>query len=270
MAKSKTSGVIRVGIGGWTFEPWRGGTFFPEKHPKTRELEYASRKVTSIEINGTYYSTQKPATFRKWHDETPDDFVFSVKANRFTTNRRVLAEAKPSVDMFLKSGLGELKTKLGPILWQFAPTKKFEAEDFENFLNLLPKTLDGLKLRHALEVRHESFAVPEFVTLARRHGAAIVYAHHDTYPEIADITSDFVYARLQQTAAKVETGYTTAEIRKWAARAEEWSRGKVTKDLPVKGKASKPAPTDVFLYVISGAKERNPAAAMALLKELRK
>jgi uncharacterized protein YecE (DUF72 family) len=269
MAKKASSGEIRVGIGGWTFEPWRGGTFFPEKHPKARELEYASRKVTTIEINGTYYSTQKPTTFRKWHGETPDDFVFAVKANRFTTNRKVLAEAKPSIDMFLKSGLSELKHKLGPILWQFAPTKKFDAADFEGFLDLLPKTLDGLKLRHALEVRHESFAAPEFVALARKHGAAIVYAHHETYPEIADITADFVYARLQQTAAKVETGYTSAELKKWAARAKEWSHGKQPKDLPVVGTPPKPAATDVYLYFIAGAKERNPAAAQALAKELK-
>lgn len=270
MAKTKQSGEIRVGIGGWTFEPWRGGAFFPKSHPKTRELEYASRKVTTIEINGTYYSTQKPTTFRKWHDETPDDFVFSVKANRFTTNRKMLSEAKPSIDMFLKSGLSELKKKLGPILWQFAPTKKFDSQDFENFLALLPKTLDGLDLRHALEVRHESFAVPEFVNLARKHGAAIVYAHHATYPEIGDVTADFVYARLQQTAAKVETGYTTAEIRKWTAIARDWSEGKVPKGLPIVGKPAKAAPADAFVYFISGAKERNPAAAMMMLKELKK
>jgi len=269
MAKKAVSGEIRVGIGGWTFEPWRGGTFFPEKHPKSRELEFASRKVTTIEINGTYYSTQKPTTFRKWHDETPDDFVFAVKANRFTTNRKVLADAKPSIDMFLKSGLSELRQKLGPILWQFAPTKKFDAADFEGFLALLPRTLDGITLRHALEVRHESFAVPEFVAVARKHGAAIVYAHHATYPEIADITADFVYARLQQTAAKVETGYTTAEIKKWAAIAQGWADGKVDKNLPTVGKPAKPAPTDAFVYFISGAKERNPAAAIALLKALK-
>ena len=268
MAKSKTSGKIRVGIGGWTFEPWRGGMFFPVKHPKTRELEFASRAVTTIEINGTYYSTQKPTTFRKWHDETPDDFVFAVKANRFTTNRRVLAEAKQSVDMFVNSGLSELKKKLGPILWQFAPTKKFDAADFEAFLALLPKSIDGIKLRHALEVRHESFAVPEFVTLARKHGAAIVYAHHETYPEMADVTADFVYARLQQAAAKVETGYTAAAIKKWAERAQDWAQGKAPSDLPIIGKPAKLQKTDVFLYFISGAKERNPAAAMTLLKQL--
>jgi uncharacterized protein YecE (DUF72 family) len=170
--------------------------------------------------------------------------------------------------MFINSGLAELKNKLGPILWQFAPTKKFDALDFEAFLALLPKSVGGVKLRHALEVRHETFAVPEFVTLARKYGAAIVYAHHETYPEIADVTADFVYARLQQAATKVETGYTAAALKKWAAAAQAWSTGKTPKDLPMIGKASKPAPADVFLYFISGAKERNPAAAMALIELL--
>jgi uncharacterized protein YecE (DUF72 family) len=267
---AKTAGEIRVGIGGWTYEPWRDGVFYPKKHPKTRELEYASRAVTTIEINGTYYSTQKPTSFRKWADETPDDFVFAVKAHRLATNRRVLAEAGPSIERFLTSGLSEMKSKLGPVLWQFANHKKFEPEDFEAFLALLPKTLDGNTLRHAVEVRHESFVVPEFVTLARKYGAAIVYAHHETYPEMADVTADFVYARLQQSAAKVATGYTGAALKTWAAHARDWAQGKAPKDLPTAGKTAKPAKTDVFLYFISAAKERNPAAAQALLAELHK
>jgi uncharacterized protein YecE (DUF72 family) len=270
MARDKTSGEIRVGIGGWTYEPWRGGAFYPKGHAQARELHYASRAVTTIEINGTYYSTQKPASFRKWADETPDNFVFSVKAHRLTTNRRVLAEAGPSIEHFVTSGLSEMKSKLGPILWQFAPHKKFEAEDFEAFLALLPKTLDGLKLRHAVEVRHESFAAPEFAALARKYNAAIVYAHHETYPEMADVTADFVYGRLQQAAAKVETGYTTAAIKAWAVRARSWAEGVPPPDLPAAGKPAKPARTDVFLYFISGAKERNPAAAQSLIKDLRK
>lgn len=267
---SKTPGEIRVGIGGWTYEPWRGGTFYPKGHAQARELHYASRAVTTIEINGTFYSTQKPSSFRKWAEETPDDFVFSVKAHRLATNRKVLAEAGPSIEKFLGSGLSEMKSKLGPVLWQFAGHKKFEPEDFEAFLALLPKTLDGLKLRHAVEVRHESFAAPDFVALARKYGVAIVYAHHESYPEMADVTADFVYGRLQQAAAKVETGYTTAAIRNWAARAREWSQGKAPKDLPVAGKPAKAAPADVFLYFIAAAKERNPAAAQALLAQLKK
>lgn len=270
MAKTAKTGEIRVGIGGWTYEPWRGGAFYPKKHPQARELEYASRAVTTIEINGTFYSTQKPSSFRKWADETPDGFVFAVKAHRLATNRRVLAEAGPSIERFLTSGLSEMKSKLGPILWQFANHKKFEPEDFEAFLALLPKTLDGLTLRHAIEVRHESFVAPEFIALARKYGAAIVYAHHDSYPEMADVTADFVYGRLQQAAAKVETGYTGAALKAWAARAREWAQGKAPKDLPVAGKPAKTAAADVFLYFIAAAKERNPAAAQALLAQLKK
>ena len=268
MAKAATSGEIRAGIGGWTFEPWRG-VFYPKGHAQARELQFASRALTSIEINGTFYSTQKPTSFRKWADDTPDDFVFAVKAHRLATNRKVLAEAGPSIERFLTSGLSELKAKLGPILWQFAPYKKFEPQDFEAFLALLPKTLDGLKLRHAVEVRHESFVAPQFVALARKYGAAIVYAHHEKYPAIADVTADFVYARLQQCVAKVETGYTPAAIRKWADCARSWAEGKTPPGLPAAGKAAKPAKTDVFVYFIAGAKERAPAAAMALLKELK-
>jgi len=270
MAKAKTCGEIRVGVGGWTYEPWRGGAFYPKGLAKTRELEFASRALTTIEINGTFYSTQKPSSFKKWFDETPDDFVFSLKAHRLATNRRVLAEAGDSIARFVSSGISELKHKLGPILWQFAHHKKYEPEDFEAFLALLPKSVDGLKLRHAVEPRHESFAVPEFAELARKYSAAIVYAHHETYPAIADVTANFVYARLQQSLPKVETGYTSAAIKTWAAAAKSWSEGKTPKDLPALAKAPKPAKTDVFVYFIAGAKERNPAAAMAMMKELKR
>jgi uncharacterized protein YecE (DUF72 family) len=267
---NRTAGDIRVGIGGWTYEPWRGGMFYPTGLAQSRELEFASRAVTSIEINGTFYGSQKPASFIKWAEETPDDFVFSLKAPRFAVNRRVLAEAGPSIEKFFGSGVHHLKQKLGPILWQFAPHKKYEPDDFAAFLDLLPKTVEGLKLRHAIEVRHESFLVPEFIALLRKHNAAIVYAHHDEYAETADVTADFVYARLQSSAAKVETGYTTADLKKWAARARDWAEGTSPKGLPVIAKPAKPAKTDVFLYFISGAKERNPAAAQALIRELRK
>jgi len=257
--------MIRVGIGGWTFEPWRG-SFFPDDLPKTRELEYASRKLTSIEINGTYYSTQKPATFRRWSEETPDDFVFSLKAIRFATNRRVLAEGGQSVERFLGSGLTELKAKLGPILWQFAPTKRFEEEDFGAFLSLLPHEQDGVRLRHVVEVRHESFLVPAFVALARQHRVGIVFAHSDKYPGIADVTADFTYARLQSTQEGVATGYTPKEIAGWAGCAKAWEKGEVPQGLPrIDERAPPKGKRDVFIYMISGAKVRAPAAAMALI-----
>lgn len=261
--------MIRVGVGGWTFEPWRG-TFFPKELPKTRELEHASRKLSSIEVNGTYYSTQSPKSFKRWAEETPDDFVFSLKAIRFATNRRVLAEAGESIGRFLGSGLTELKQKLGPILWQFAPTKKFDEEDFGAFLSLLPKTLDGLALRHAVEVRHESFLVPAFIALARTHSVAIVFADSDKYPAIADVTADFVYARLQGTREEVPTGYTEDEIKAWASGARAWEKGEVPKGLPSIGNAlPSRGKRDVFIYMISGAKVRAPAAAMALIEALR-
>jgi uncharacterized protein YecE (DUF72 family) len=260
--------MIRVGVGGWTFEPWRGN-FFPKGLAKARELEYASGKLSSIEINGTYYSSQKPASFRRWADETPDDFVFALKAIRFATNRRVLAEAGTSIERFIGSGLAELKDKLGPILWQFAPTKRFDEEDFAAFLALLPRELDGRVLRHAVEVRHESFLVPSFIALARQHRVAIVFAHSEKYPAIADVTADFVYARLQGTREEVATGYTPEDIETWGAHARAWEKGEAPKGLPRIGDGSAPkGKRDVFVYMISGAKARAPAAAMALIAAL--
>ena len=177
---------IRVGVGGWTYEPWRDN-FYPAGWPKTRELEYASRRLSAIEINATYHGTQRRTSFAKWRDETPDDFVFSVKASRYATNRRVLAEAGDSIARFVDSGIAELGPKLGPIVWQFATTKHFEADDFEAFLALLPKEVEGVALRHVLDVRHASFMCPEYLALARRHGAATVFTDSDDYPSFADL-----------------------------------------------------------------------------------
>ena len=191
-------GNIRIGVGGWTYEPWRK-TFYPEDLTQKRELEFASRKLTSIEINGTYYGSQKPASFAKWHDETPDDFIFAVKGPRFTTNRRVLSEAAESIERFFSSGVMQLRDKLGPINWQFMQTKKFDPEDFEGFLKLLPKSVEGRAIRHAVEVRHDSFRTPDFVALAREHEVAIVTAGDADYPQIADPTAAFVYARIMGT-----------------------------------------------------------------------
>ena len=264
-----TAGTIRTGIGGWTFEPWRG-TFYPDTLKQKDELNFASRQLKVIEVNGTYYSTQKPESFRRWAAETPDDFVFSVKASRFTTNRRVLAEAGESIERFIGSGLGELKHKLGPVLWQFAPTKKFEPEDFGTFLELLPKTLDGKPLRHAIEVRHESFIVPAFAALARQYSVAIVFADSEKYPMIGDVTGDFVYARLQNAKEDIATGYSAPAIKKWAERASVWAEGGDAKDLAHAAKSAAPKKQrDVFVYMINGAKVRAPAAARALLAKLK-
>jgi uncharacterized protein YecE (DUF72 family) len=263
------SHAIRVGIGGWTFEPWRNN-FYPKGLPHSQELAYASRQLTAIEVNGTYYSTFKPPTFAKWREETPDGFVFSLKANRFATNRRVLAEAGPSVERFIGSGLEELGPKLGPIVWQFMPTKIFDPFDFEAFLKLLPPEVGGCKLRHVLDVRHESFMVPEYLALARRYNCATVFTDSDDYPSFADITGDFVYARLMRTDARLKEGCTPAQLDGCAACAHVWRQGGEpvgvprVQDAPVRT----PGPRDVFMYFISGAKEKAPAAAMAVIRRL--
>lgn len=261
--------MIRVGIGGWTYEPWRG-VFYPKGLAQAKELTHASRAVTAIEINGTFYGSQKPASFRKWHDETPDDFVFSLKAPRFAVNRRVLAEAGESITRFFSSGVSELKGKLGPILWQFAATKQFDAADFGAFLALLPPEVDGIKLRHALEPRHASFATPEFVALARKANAAIVFADSVKYPAIADPSADFIYARLQDAQAEIETGYSPKALDQWAKHAMTWAEGGAPDAFPLVAPAAKARKRDVFVFFINGAKERAPAAAQALLQRLGK
>lgn len=265
---SKSQGTIHIGIGGWTFEPWRG-TFYPDKLPQKRELEYAASKLTSIEINGTYYGSQKPESFARWYDETPDGFIFALKGSRFTTNRRVLAEAGESIERFMSSGVLELKDKLGPISWQFMPTKKFDPADFEAFLKLLPKSVEGHKIRHAVEVRHESFRVPEFVDMAREHGVAIVMAGDSEFPQIADVTAPFVYARIMGTEEKEKLGYSKKALDIWAACTKDWAVGKLPAGLDAVTKQKADGkPRDVFLYVISGHKVHNPAAAMALIERV--
>jgi uncharacterized protein YecE (DUF72 family) len=267
-AKAAKTTNIRIGIGGWTYAPWRG-TFYPADLTQSRELEYASRNLTSIEINGTFYGLQKPASYEKWYQETPDDFVFSLKAPRYATNRKVLADAGETIERFFGSGVLLLKQKLGPINWQFAPTKKFDNEDFEAFLKLLPASIEGQKLRHAIEVRNDTFKTPEFVALARKHKVAIVLAGDSEYPQIADITAPFVYARIMGTTDKQANGYSTKALEAWAERARQLAAGATPDDLETSAKApAKTGARDVYLYVISGFKERNPAAAMALIKRL--
>ena len=262
-------GKIHVGIGGWTFEPWRG-TFYPDKLPQKRELGYASGRLTSIEINGTYYGSQKPESFARWHDETPEGFVFALKGPRFATNRKQLAQSRESVERFLSSGLLELKDKLGPINWQFMETKKFEPEDFESFFGFLPASIEGRPLKHAVEVRHASFAAPDFIALARRHGVAVITAGDSKFPQIADPTADFVYLRIMGTDDRHDRGYSEAELDVWAERARAYAGGGAPGDLDrASGDPAAKTPRDVYLYVISGHKERNPAAAMALIERLR-
>jgi uncharacterized protein YecE (DUF72 family) len=247
MAKPKT-GKIFVGIGGWNFAPWRG-TFYPKGVTQARELEYASSQLTSIEINSTFYGLQKPATFQKWHDETPDGFVFSVKAPRFVMLRKNLAEAATSMERFLGSGVLNLGAKLGPINWQLAPEKHFDAKELAEFLALLPRKLEGRALRHALEVRHASFDCEEFVALAREHEVAVVEAGDSDYPRIDARTAPFSYLRVMGTKASSPKGYPPAALARWRERAQTLARD-----------------GDVFFYFISGAKERNPHAALALIE----
>lgn len=242
--------MIRIGIGGWNFPEWRKGVFYPEGLPQKRELEFASRTLTSIEINATYYGSQKPESFQKWHDETPDDFAFAVKASRFATNRRVLAEAGESVQRFLTSGITRLGSKLGPINWQFAETKQFDPDDFAAFLALLPDEQDGIPLRHAIEARHDSFADAGAADLCRARNIALIRSADSKFPDIDTETADFAYLRLMGTS-DIPTGYDDAGLDKWAVEARRMATGR-----------------DLYLYVISGQKHRNPACAMALMERL--
>ena len=239
-------GKIHIGIGGWNFPEWRGGVFYPEGLPQRRELEFASHALTSIEINATYYGSQKPESFQKWHDETPEGFTFAVKASRFATNRRVLAEAGESVGRFLGSGITRLGAKLGPINWQLAETKQFDPSDFAAFLNLLPDEQHGHPLRHAIEARHDSFAAPEAADLCRARNIALIRSADSDFPDIDTETADFAYLRIMGTT-DIDGGYDTAALDHWATEARRMAETR-----------------DLYLYVIAGAKHRNPACALAL------
>ncbi|WP_421726435.1 DUF72 domain-containing protein [Bauldia sp.] len=260
--------MIRAGIGGWTFKPWRG-TFYPDGLRQADELKYAGEHLTTIEINGTFYRTQSAASFAKWRDETPDGFVFSVKGHRAVVNKKKLAEAGDAIDWFFGSGITELGAKLGPVLWQFAPFKRFDAEDLGAFLALLPKEKGGLPLRHVVEVRHRSFLVPECIDLLRQHGVAVVYADSDDYPAVADVTAPFVYLRLQKTQEQFAAGYDVSDLDVWTERARTFAEGRIPDDLPRVTDVLPPEEDrDVFVYFIAGAKVRAPAAAMALIERL--
>ena len=265
-----SSAPIYVGVGGWDFDPWRG-TFYPEGLSKAKQLEYASRQLTATEINATYYKLQKPELFARWAKMVPDDFRFAIKGSRFCTNRKVLGDAAEAIGRFCAQGFTELGDKLGPILWQLAPTKRFDPDEIRAFLSLLPPSRDGIRLRHALEVRHESFCCREFVATAQAAKVAIVVADSDAYPQISDLTSDFVYARLQRTREQQQTGYSARELDRWARVIRGWSRGESPEDLNyVTDARAATQSRDVFAFIISGAKVRNPAAAQALIDRLQR
>ena len=260
--------TIRVGVGGWTYAPWRNN-FYPAGLVQKRELEYASRHLTAIEVNGTFYGAQKPASYAAWRAQTPAGFVFSLKAPRYATERKELASAGTTVKGFVFGGLAELGDRLGPINWQLPEKKRFERDDLAAFFDLLPRELNGAPLRHVVEVRDASFADPAYVELARSHNVATVFTDSPEYPSFADVTGDFVYARLRCCESAIPTGYAPAALDAWAQRAHAWARGDEPDDLPRVG-AAKPSSRerDVFVYFINGAKERAPAAAMALLDRL--
>jgi len=261
----KERGAVRIGVGGWTFAPWRG-VFYPDRLPQKDELNYMSRRLGCIEINATYYGSQKPESYRKWAKDTPDGFVFTLKGSRFTTNRRVLAEAGESIERFFKQGMTELGDKLGPILWQFAPSKKFDEADFGAFLELLPGKVDGAPVRHCVEVRHASFSTPAFAALLRKHNTPVVFADHASYPALADVTGDFVYARLQTGSDDVATAYEPAALDAWAKRLATWAEGGRPAELPAADPATQPTatPREVFAFIIHEGKVRAPHGAMAL------
>ncbi len=245
------AGRIRVGIGGWTFPPWRG-PFYPDGLKQKDELAYASRHLTAIEINGTYHSLQSAKSFARWASETPEDFIFTLKGSRFCTNRRVLAEGGPGIERFIDQGLVELGPKLGPILWQFMANKKFDPEDFAAFLDLLPAQHQGISLRHCVEVRHVSFDDPAFVEMCRKRAVAICVSEDERWPMIREATGAFVYARLTKGSDDLASGYPPAELDAWAERFA----------------AERQAGRDGFVFFIRGGKLRAPAAAAGLIARL--
>jgi uncharacterized protein YecE (DUF72 family) len=259
--------MIRVGVGGWDYDPWRE-TFYPPKLPKAKMLDHASRHLTAIEINATYYKLQKPELFAKWRDSVPDGFRFALKGSRFCSNRRILGEAGEAVERFCAQGLGELGDKLGPILWQFMATKRFDPDDFRAFLALLPAAAAGVPLRHVVEPRHESFRDPAFVEMTRSVGVAIAFADSDEHPCLADLSGDLAYARLQRSREEEATGYAPGELDRWAEVAGAWSRGESPPGFPYLADPPPPRPRETYVFFISGAKVRNPAAAEALIQRL--
>lgn len=258
---------VRVGIGGWTFKPWRG-VFYPDGLRQKDELAFASRHLTAIEINATYYSSFSPESFARWASETPAGFVFSLKASKFCANRKILAGAGEAVGRFFAQGVGELGDRLGPVLWQFMATKTFDRDDFAAFLDLLPGDLGGRPLRHCVEVRHESFRDERFVDLCRERDVAICAGDHATHPLITDVTAGFIYVRLMRGTDETETCYPPSGLDAWAMRLKTWAGGGAPADLPCLTRSPPDRQRDVFAFFIAGGKVRAPAGAMALIERL--
>jgi uncharacterized protein YecE (DUF72 family) len=265
--RARDQGKIRVGVGGWDFDPWRE-SFYPPRLPRAKQLEHMATRLTAVEINATYYKLQRPELFALWAKSAPDDFRFALKGSRFCSNRKLLAGAGEAVERFCGQGLAELGHKLGPILWQFMATKRFEPDDFGAFLDLLPREAGGVKLRHAVEPRHESFRDPAFVAMARKAGVGIVFADSDVHPAFADLSGDFAYARLQRSREHLSTGYAEAALDRWASVAKAWARGESPAGFPYTAEPAAVGTREVFVFFTSGAKARNPAAAEELIGRL--
>jgi uncharacterized protein YecE (DUF72 family) len=247
-----SEGQIRIGVGGWTYPPWRG-VFYPDKLPQTKELEYASHALSAIEINATFYGRQSPKSWEKWGKTAPEGFQFAIKGSRYCVMRSKLAEAGEGISGFLAQGFAVLGPKLGPILWQFTGRRSFDRDDISAFIDLLPGKLDGMDLRHAIEPRHESFRDERFFELCRARNIAVVLEDSDEYPTIEADTADFTYARLQRMSESIPTGYDEAALGAFAEKA----------------RATQKAGRDVYVFLINGAKIRAPAAALALQEQLR-
>jgi uncharacterized protein YecE (DUF72 family) len=244
-------GKIRIGVGGWTYPPWRG-VFYPDKLPQSKELEYASRALSAIEINATFYGRQKPKSWEAWEKVAPDGFQFAVKGSRYCVMKSKLAEVGEGLDGFFAQGFAALGPKLGPILWQFASRRKFDRDDIAAFIDLLPEKVDGITLRHAIEPRHDSFNDDKFFDLCRARNIAVVFEDSNEYPCVEADTADFAYARLQRMSEDIESGYDAPTLDRFADRARKW-----VKD----GR-------DAYIFMINGAKVRAPAAALALQERL--
>jgi len=242
---------VRIGIGGWTYAPWRG-VFYPDKLPQAKELEYASRQLGAIEINATFYGRQKPKSWESWEKIVPDGFQFAIKGSRFCIMRSKLSEGAEGIGNFFAQGFACLGPKLGPILWQFTHYRRFDRDDIARFIDLLPDELDGIKLRHAIEPRHASFNDEKFFDLCRGRNIAIVFEDSDDYPCIEAQTAAFSYARLQRMNEDIASGYDDDALDGFAKRVCEWVKGD----------------RDAYIFMINGAKVRAPAAALALQQRL--